>query len=119
MEFTQEYSVPLVMHPRNPNILLSSVAHGTPGAWQQRSGNAEGAIIRTLDGGQTWERLGGSSSEMTGFFAHAITFDEAEPDHVFTALNNGDLLGSQDGGDSWVRLGVKVSRTSELRCVRG
>jgi photosystem II stability/assembly factor-like uncharacterized protein len=118
MEFSQEYAVPLVMHPRNPAILFASLAHGTPGAWQQRSGNAEGAIIRTLDGGRSWQQLGGSSSEMSGYFAHAIAFDEREPDHVFTALNSGDLLASQDGGDSWTKLHVKAARVSNMQCGR-
>jgi photosystem II stability/assembly factor-like uncharacterized protein len=118
MEFSQEYSVPLAMHPRNTGILFSSLAHGTPGAWQQRAGKAEGAIIRTLDGGKHWEQLGGGSSELSGYFAHAITLDESEPDHVFAALNNGDLLASHDGGDSWTKLNVKAPRVSELKCVR-
>ncbi|HTE83444.1 MAG TPA: hypothetical protein VK821_01810 [Dehalococcoidia bacterium] len=117
LEFAQEYSVPLVMHPRNSNILFSSVANGTPGSWRRPSG-AEGAMIRTLDAGKTWEQLGGQSSEMSGFFAHAIAFDESEPDHVFAALNSGDILASQDGGDSWVKLGVKASRVSDMKCVR-
>jgi photosystem II stability/assembly factor-like uncharacterized protein len=118
LEFAQEYSVPLVIHPRNPNILLSSVANGTPGSWRRPTG-AEGAIIRSLDGGKSWEQLGGGSSEMSGFFAHAITFDESEPDHVYAALNSGEVLASQDGGDSWVKLGFKATRASEMRCVRG
>lgn len=117
MEFSQEYSVPLVMHPRNPSILFSSLANGTPGAWNRPTG-AEAVIIRTLDGGETWERLGGASSELSGFFAHAITVDESEPDHVYTALNNGELLASQDGGDSWTKLNVKASRVSDMKCVR-
>jgi photosystem II stability/assembly factor-like uncharacterized protein len=118
LEFSQEYSVPLVMHPRNPNILLSSVANGTPGSWRRSTG-AEGAIIRSLDGGKTWEQLGGRSSELSGYFAHAIAFDDSEPDHVYAALNNGEILASQDGGDSWVKVGLKASRASEMKCVRG
>ena len=55
---------------------------------------------------------------MSGFFAHAIAFDNSEPDHVFAALNNGEILASQDGGDSWVKLGVKASRVSDMKCVR-
>jgi photosystem II stability/assembly factor-like uncharacterized protein len=117
LEFEQEYSVPLVMHPRNSNIVFSSIANGTPGSWQRPSG-AEAAIIRTLDGGKTWEKLGGRSSEMSGLFAHSIALDGAEPDHVYAALNSGEILASHDGGDSWVRLGVKASRVSEMKCVR-
>ena len=118
MEFPHEYSVPLIMHPRNPQILFSSLAHGTPGSWAQRAGDAQGAIVRTLDGGRTWEQVGGGLSEMKGRFAHAIAFDEREPDHVFAALNSGDLLASEDGGDSWVNLGVKAPRVSNMQVAR-
>jgi photosystem II stability/assembly factor-like uncharacterized protein len=117
MEFTQEYSIPLVMHPRNPDILFSSVANGTPGAWSRPTG-AEAALIRTLDGGRTWERLGGESSELSGFFAGAIAIDESEPDHVYAALNSGEVVASNDGGDSWVRLGIKAPRAADLKVVR-
>jgi photosystem II stability/assembly factor-like uncharacterized protein len=117
MEFSQEYAVPLVMHPRNSNVLFSSVANGTPGAWGRPSG-PEAAIIRTLDGGESWQRLGGASSEISGFFASSIAFDDDEPDHVYVSLNSGDLLASQDGGDSWVKLNLRTSRVLEMKCVR-
>jgi photosystem II stability/assembly factor-like uncharacterized protein len=55
---------------------------------------------------------------MSGLFAHSIALDGAEPDHVYAALNSGEILASHDGGDSWVRLGVKASRVSEMKCVR-
>ena len=117
MEFNQEYSVPLVMHPRNSNLLFSSVANGTPGAWRRPSG-AEAAIIRSLDGGASWQRLGGASGEISGFFASSIAFDGGEPDHVYISLNSGDLLASQDGGDSWVKLNARASKVSDMKCVR-
>ncbi len=117
MEFMQEYSVPLVMHPRRPDVLFSSVAHGTPGAWRRPTG-AEAAIIRTLDGGKTWQQLGGRSSELSGFFAGAIAIDEAEPDYVYAALNSGEVIASNDGGDSWVRLGIQAPRAADLKVLR-
>ena len=118
MEFEQRYSVPLAMHPRNANVLFSSVANGAPPSWRRPSG-AEGAIIRTLDGAQTWQQVDLGLTELRSAFASAIDFDAAEPDHVYAALNTGDVVASHDGGDSWVRL-LKIDgmRVFDLRVLR-
>ena len=115
MEFQQEYSVPLAIHPENPAIVFAGVANGNPGLWSRPTG-AESAIIRTRDGGEHWESVNEGLS--TKGFADSIVFDEADPDRLYMGLRSGELYASQDGGDSWSMLDVKLSSVSDLHCVR-
>ena len=75
MDFPHEYSVPLVMHPKNPNVLYSALAKGQPGQWRKRPTGAESIIIRTLDGGKKWDQLDGKISEISKNFTEAIAID--------------------------------------------
>jgi photosystem II stability/assembly factor-like uncharacterized protein len=118
MNFPHEYSVPLVMHPKNPDVLYSAIANGQPGQWRKRPTGAESLIIRSKDGGNRWERLDGNLSEIQKDFAEALVIDEANPDHLYAALRSGHIYASQDGGDSWTRLDVKLPEVSDMKIVR-
>jgi len=121
-EFSQEYSVPLVIHPKDPRILYSVLANGEPPKWRRPTG-AESLMIRTKDGGSTWERLDGRLSEWQRSFADSLVIDEAEPNHIYAALRTGELLASFDGGECWEKLATKVGPAgdifafSDLKCV--
>ena len=120
MEFTLEYSVPLVMHPKDPHVLYSALANGPPGG-RARRGDVEGiksAVIRTRDSGESWEKVEKGLEETSTNFATAIVFDEENPDRLYLGLSSGELYASQDGGDSWAKLGVKAPSISDMRCVR-
>lgn len=117
MNFPHEYSVPLVMHPKNPDVLFSALANGQPGQWRKRQTGAESLIIRTKDGGKTWQHLDGKISEISKNFAEAIAIDESDPDRLYAALRSGELYASQDGGDTWAKLEVKVASVSDMKCV--
>lgn len=117
MDFPHEYSVPLVMHPKNPDVLYSALAKGQPGQWRKRPTGAESIIIRTLDGGKHWQQLNGNISEISKNFAEAIAIDESDPDRLYVALRSGDLYASDDSGESWTKLEVKVSSVSDMKCV--
>jgi photosystem II stability/assembly factor-like uncharacterized protein len=117
VDITEEYSVPLVMHPRDPKILFSAVANGQPGQWRGRETGAESAIIRTTDGGRHWEKIDGSLSNASKDFAEAIVIDDVEPDHIYAAFRGGELYASKDSGNSWRRVDVKVPLVSDMRGV--
>jgi hypothetical protein len=117
MDFPHEYSVPLVMHPKNSALLYSAVAKGQPGQWRKRPTGAEALVIRTKDGGKTWKQLDGNVSEISSDFAEAIVIDPEDPNRVYAGLRSGKLYGSEDGGDTWASLGVKVSSLSDMKCV--
>jgi photosystem II stability/assembly factor-like uncharacterized protein len=107
MQYKQAYSVPLVLHPRDPDVLFSALASGNRGKWDESVG-ADSLIIRSKDGGRVWERLEKGLSEVSKNFAQEIIFDESNPDHLYAALKNGQLYASHDSGDSWESLGIKV-----------
>jgi photosystem II stability/assembly factor-like uncharacterized protein len=115
MEFDQEYSVPLVMHPRDPNVLYSSLAHGQPRQWRRATG-AESVIIRTADGGRSWSKLD-AGEELSRGFVEAFAMDPRNPDRMFGALRSGEMILSEDGGNSWQKLEVTVPSLSNMKCV--
>jgi photosystem II stability/assembly factor-like uncharacterized protein len=117
-EFEQEYSIPMVLNPREPDVAFSALAKGYGRLWKRPSG-AEGVIIRTRDGGQTWERLERGLSHLGAAYAGAIALDEAEPDHVYAGLSSGQILASEDGGDSWTQVASVVGGINDIKCVPG
>ena len=125
-EYSQEYSVPLVMHPEDPDVIYSAVANGHPGLWRRPTG-AESLIIRTTDGGQTWQKLDNGPEELRNNFAFALAIDQQKPEQLYAALGrgvsgekmgDGDLFASTDGGDSWVKTGVKIPSVYDMKCAQ-
>jgi photosystem II stability/assembly factor-like uncharacterized protein len=116
MEFSQEYSIPLTMHPKRSGVAYSAVANGQPGAWRRPTG-PEALMIRTTDGGRTWHELDLTGvPQAKGHFAAAIVADEHEPDDVYAAFEDGELIGSRDGGATWGKLGVKIPGINDIKC---
>ncbi|MGH7845221.1 MAG: WD40/YVTN/BNR-like repeat-containing protein [Candidatus Binatia bacterium] len=107
MEFTQEYSVPMAVHPKNPRILFSALANGNRSKWE-KSGGAASLMIRSTDGGKKWETVEKGLDEVKKNFAQEIIFDEGNPDNLYAALKNGQLYASHDTGDSWENSGIRV-----------
>ena len=117
MEFTQEYSVPLAMHPKDPNLLFTALAHGNPGKWRRPTG-AESVMIRSKNGGKTWEKLERGLSEPSKSFVQAIALDETQPEHLYAATKSGKLYESHDSGDTWAKMDVEVSSVSDMKFVQ-
>jgi photosystem II stability/assembly factor-like uncharacterized protein len=118
LDFSQEYSVPLAMHPRNPNVIYSALAHGTPGRWRRSGTGADGIVVRTKDGGKNWQKVNGKFTQLNNYFTGAIAFDHGDPDYIYAAVSNGDLYMSSDAGDSWGDMGVKVRRVADIKCAQ-
>lgn len=107
MNLSQEYSVPLVMNQRDPNVLYSALAHGQPNSWRRATG-AESAIIRSKDGGATWEQLEKGLTDLRQEFPEAILIDDENPSRLYAGFRSGDIYLSDDGGDSWAATDAKV-----------
>jgi photosystem II stability/assembly factor-like uncharacterized protein len=114
MNFTQEYSVPLVRDPHDRNRLYSALASGTQGRWRRRDTGAEAVMIRSNDGGKTWQRVEKGIDGKQ--FPEVIVADEIDAGRIYAGCRNGDFYTSDDAGDSWrpISLNLKVADISSL-----
>ncbi len=85
----------LSMHPQNPNILIGA-AGNDPYMWALD--RPIGAIYRTQDGGDSWERVLDLPN------ASAMEICESDPSVVYAASLSG-FYRSDDGGVTWQQLG--------------
>jgi photosystem II stability/assembly factor-like uncharacterized protein len=116
MDYEQEYSAALAMHPNDSSTLISCLARGNPSEWRRPSG-PEAELVRTHDGGRSWEPLLTNVAAETRPFAAAITYDAASPDHVYAGSRTGGLSASYDGGDTWTPLGIELPSLNDIKVV--
>ncbi|MPZ76208.1 MAG: hypothetical protein GEU77_06760 [Deltaproteobacteria bacterium] len=113
-KFQRTYSVPVRVHPVHSQTLFIGVAEEPPPLWLNRSTKANGALMRSSDGGATWQQLAGGFPSPFESMVECIEFDPEAPDHVFVAtggegaryikLDKGEIFHSSDCGDNWQKL---------------
>ncbi|MFN0072664.1 MAG: WD40/YVTN/BNR-like repeat-containing protein [Chloroflexota bacterium] len=116
MEFHQEYSATLAMHPHDPQTLVTCLANGNPGQWKRPSG-PEAEIIGTHDGGRTWQALQSGVAAAEKPFAATMAYDSELPDHVYAGFRRGELAMSEDAGSHWTDLGIQLSAVNDVKVV--
>jgi photosystem II stability/assembly factor-like uncharacterized protein len=114
-EFKEEYSVPLTIHPKRPNVIYSAVANGQPGQWRKRASGAEAFLIQSTDAGKTWKKLDNAVSQANRSFVEAFAFEPADPDKMFAAQRDGTLFGSDDSGASWFKIDAQIPELSDMK----
>jgi photosystem II stability/assembly factor-like uncharacterized protein len=98
----------VVMHPRNPDILLASTWQKVRRQWGYIAGGPQSSLQRSTDGGATWTRVhSGLPSEELGRIGLAIS--PVDPNVVYAiveaANSRGGFYRSTDNGISWQRMG--------------
>lgn len=87
----------LTVAPDDPRTIYLAAGAGGGGA---PAGTEEaGAVFRTRDLGDTWERLDLGSTPPGRMFQIAI--DKAAPERIYCTTNYGHFFASDDGGNSW------------------
>ncbi len=97
----------LTMDVKNPRILYAGAWRVERKPWALLSGNENGGIFKTTDGGDTWEKLeGGLPTGLVGKIA--VTVSPANPDRVWALIEaegeRGGVYRSDDAGKSWERI---------------
>lgn len=89
--------------PGNPAILYATMWHGLRQPWSIISGGNEGGVYKSVDGGQTWAKLGGGLP--TGLFGRANVGVSASAPNTLYALIEAKpgqgLYRSDDAGATW------------------
>ncbi len=95
----------------NGRVLYAAAYQRRRHAWGNLTGGPHSGIYRSMDGGSTWEKLGGGLPEgVLGKIAIAIA--KSSPNVVYAAIadEDGGLYRSEDRGTTWTR--VNDIRTS-------
>ena len=91
------YCRDLLVSPGDPKTIYLAASAGGGGS---PAGTVEaGALFRSRDTGETWERVDVGETPHTRMFQVAI--DRAAPSHVYCCSMHGRLFSSHDDGNTW------------------
>jgi alkylation response protein AidB-like acyl-CoA dehydrogenase len=118
MEFTIGYPDQIILSPRDDSIMFVSGAGRDPSTWRT-SHQADGTVLRTRDGGRTWENANRGLPQASHANIKAMNATAYPGGYVLFAGNtDGEVFATEDGGDNWVRIasGLKpVSKGGHFR----
>jgi photosystem II stability/assembly factor-like uncharacterized protein len=91
----------LVLDTRNPRVLYAAMWQHRRYPWKVESGGKGSGIHKSVDGGETWERLSGGLPETMGKVGIAVS--PAMPQRIWAIVEaeKGGLYRSDDGGKKW------------------
>ena len=111
-EFRLAYPDHIVISPDETTIFMSGAA-ADPGQWRM-SHDAGTAIMRSRDGGRSWEHLhrGIPASARCNIEAMSLV---SYPGgfSLFVGNTDGEVYASEDGGDSWARIADSLGPVSK------
>ena len=98
----------VAIDPGNSNIIYAGMYTYRRWAWHLVSGGGSTAVYRSVNGGDTWERLSGKDRDRGlpkgDMDRIGLAVAASDPDVVYVVSetkNEGELWRSDDGGDHW------------------
>jgi photosystem II stability/assembly factor-like uncharacterized protein len=93
----------LSLDPTNPRILYAAMWNHGRKPWFIKSGGTDGGIYKSIDGGDSWDKLTGGLPEMVGKIG--VDVSASNPERIYAIIEaepeKGGLWRSDDAGKSW------------------
>jgi photosystem II stability/assembly factor-like uncharacterized protein len=90
----------IVVDPRNSDIVYA--------------GTAEAGVLRSLDGGKSWEAL---NTGLRNKDVRALAIDPADPFTLYAGMWNGGIYKSTDAGGRWQQLAAGIEPNAAIMSV--
>lgn len=97
---------PIAVHPADPDVAWV-VPMDDSEAWTRMPKGGRACVLRTLDGGRSWERLESGLPRSPSWWTvkrQCLTVDGYDPVGVYFGTSSGEVWGSIDEGTKWKRL---------------
>ena len=104
-KFPMGYPRALRLHPNDPNLAYVTLGDWTPGT--------TGAVMRTSDGGDSWESLPLPVQPNSAMWY--VSIQPFDPQVMFAGSRYGYLYRSDDAGASWRKLTREFSEISSIQ----
>jgi photosystem II stability/assembly factor-like uncharacterized protein len=91
----------LAMDPSNPRILYAAFWDHLRKPWEVRSGGPGSGIYKTVDGGETWQKINEGLPKLMGKIGISVS---ANPERLYAVVEadpDGGVYRSDNGGRTW------------------
>lgn len=80
----------LVMDPHNPRVLFAGMWQLDIKPWTRTSGGPTGGVYRSIDAGETWEKLEGNGLPEGDVGKIALSMTASQPGRLYALIETGD-----------------------------
>jgi len=89
------------INPQNPNIVYAGIWRFVRKPWTFTSGDEEGGVFRSIDGGYTWQKLTKGLPKLIGRIGIKVSPSNPDVIYVMTESPEGTLYRSDDRGETF------------------
>ncbi len=94
----------LDLDPRNPNVIYAGMWHFNRKPWTHTSGSEKGGLFRSVDGGETWNKVEKGLPKLMGRLGVKVAPSDSNVVYVIAESNEGTLFRSNDRGKTFEKV---------------